>query len=115
MGLANPLLLQDGNYLTLQSGDALFLQSVDKGVTIENLGATTDVPVNYEIDQRSGFRYKPGILIKEDYTGLWVHPDNSEIRHPQTRVRSRPEHQKGALNPEQEDNFISTAITQDDL
>ena len=72
---------------------------------ITNTNATTDVPTNYEICERTGFRVKPGTLVKE-WDGVMVRPESYEPRHPQDFVRSRPEAQRGSVRPEQTDQFI---------
>jgi len=89
----------------------------EEGTSITNSGATTDVENNYEICQRSGFRVKKHTLVREEFTGAWVRPDSAENRHPQDFVRARRESQHGAVNPEPigQENFISTAVTADDL
>ena len=60
---------------------------------------TTDTPHRYNICARSGFKQKPGTLIKDGY-GEMVRPESAEPRHMQERVKSQPESQRGALRPE---------------
>ena len=72
-----------------------------------NSDATTSVPNHYEICDRTGFRVRPGTLVKE-WNGLMVRPESYEARHPQDFVRSRSDKQTGSVRPEQSDRFIST-------
>lgn len=82
-----------------------FTITENAGATIENTNATTDVPNNYEICQRSGFKVKRGTLVKDAY-GWWVHPKFADSRHPQEFVRSSQDDIHGSVAPEQDDTFI---------
>ena len=64
--------------------------------------------------QISGFKAKPGQLVTR-WDGLLVLPKFSEPRNDQDFVRVKPERQRGSIRPEAADNFVSTAITADDL
>ena len=91
----------------------------NEGTAILNANAVTDSPNRYNICSRSGFRAKPGELIKDGYGDL-VLPEFSEQRHPQDLLRSRTEKRvKGAIRPEpvkeNEINYITTDVTVDDL
>ena len=78
---------------------------------ITNSNATAYWGNTYNVCQRSGRKYKPGTLIQESYTGLWVHPDHAEPRHPQLAVRVKAERLTGSIRPEPApDTFITTAI-----
>ena len=66
---------------------------------ITNSTATTDTPNRYNICQRSGFRAKPGELVKDAY-GEMVLPEFADSRHDQEFVRVRAENQQGAKRPE---------------
>ena len=77
-----------------------------------NSDATTNVPINFEICERSGFRVKPGTLIKE-WNGVMVRPELWEARHPQDFVRSKPDRLKGSVRPEQKDRFIEDLFPND--
>ena len=81
------------------------------GTLIQNLNATTDSLNRYNICARTGFRQKPGTLVKDGY-GEMVRPESAESRHPQERVKSQPESQRGALRPEPIGD--ETFITDDD-
>ena len=81
------------------------------GVQILNPNATTDSLNRYNICARTGFRQKPGTLVKDGY-GEMVRPESAEPRHPQERVKSQPESQRGALRPEPIGD--ETFITDDD-
>ena len=75
---------------------------------ITNSNGTTDVPANYEVCERTGFRVKPGELVKE-WDGTMVRPESWEARHPQDFIRIRAERQRGSENPEPADVFIEDA------
>ena len=82
-----------------------------------NSDATTDVPVNYVICERTGYRVRPGEL-RTEWNGVQVRPESFEYRHPQDFVRGTSENQKGSPSPELNDRFIGTDIpevTVDDL
>lgn len=74
-----------------------------------NSNATTAVPSNYEICERSGFKVKAGEL-KREWDGAMVHPRFWEPRHSLDFVRSKPEHRTGSPSPEQTDTFIGDDI-----
>jgi len=71
-----------------------------------NSNATTDVPSNYEICDRTGFRVLPGQLVRE-WNGAMVRRESWEARHPQDFVRGRAERQRGSPRPEPADTFIA--------
>ena len=77
----------------------------DYGALITNADATSDVPSNYVICDRSGFRVKPGELMKDGY-GWMVRSRSWEPKHPQDFVRARAEKLEGSKRPEQTDRFI---------
>lgn len=81
---------------------------------IVNNDATEDTKNRYNICQRTGFRVKPGTLVRE-WNGTLVRPDSWEQRHPQEFIRPLAEDLKGARRPEPDDEFVTTAITADDL
>lgn len=81
-----------------------FPTSVEDGP--QNSNATTDVPTNYEICDRTGFKVLPGTLVKE-WNGAMVRPKSWEPRHPQDFVRGRTESPKGSPRPEPADVFIA--------
>ena len=76
------------------------------GTEITNSTAT-ETPSNYVIDQRTGFKLRPGELVKDGY-GILTSKKYYDGRHPQEFVRSVPETHKGSESPEQTDRFIST-------
>lgn len=87
----------------------------NEGTSVTNSNASTDVPSNYSICARTGFRVLPGRLIKDGY-GQWVRPESADQRHPQELVRSRPEKQRGSVSPEGTDTFLADGeVTADDL
>jgi hypothetical protein len=88
---------------------------VDIGTPITNANATADVPTNYEICDRTGFRQYPWHL-KKQWDGHYVRSKSFENRHPQEFVRSRGgDKQKGPQSPEGDDSFIATSIAPEDL
>ena len=72
----------------------------DKGVPITNLNATTDSLNRYNLCDRTGFKQKPHTLVQDPY-GNYVRAESSDgQRHPQERVKSQPESQRGSIRPE---------------
>ncbi len=66
-----------------------------------------EIPSNYLICQRSGFRVSVAEgLVKDGETGLWVRKEDYDPYHPQHLVRSRAESPRGSISPEQPDTFI---------
>ena len=83
------------------------------GTAIRNLDATTDVPQNFEICDRTGFKQYPGGL-KVEYYGHAVRKKSFEERHPQEVVRHRGmDRQRGSKSPEPEDVFVGTVSAED--
>ena len=81
-----------------------------------NADATTDVPNNYLICDRTGFRVTVAEGLKEEWNGLMVWAESWEPRHPQDFVRSKGEQITGSIRPEQDDNFLTTnEVTAADL
>ena len=77
--------------------------------TITNTGATAAPENSYNICQRSGFRAKPGGLVRE-WTNLMVLPEFFEQRSQQDFIRAKAELLEGSKRPESDDTFITTAI-----
>jgi hypothetical protein len=71
-----------------------------------NANTTTNVPVNYSVCDRSGFKVRAVQLVKE-WTGRMVRRQDWEPRHPQDFVRGRAEKAKGSPRPEATDTFIA--------
>ena len=87
----------------------------EAGTTVENSNATTDVPTNFEICDRTGFRVRPHELRKDGY-GMMVRPESHEYRHPQEFVRSTTDKQTGSIRPEGADRFLADGeVTASDL
>ena len=94
------LILQHPDVILSGKTPTISIDYVGAGETmILNPNATTDSLNRYNICSRSGFRVKPGELVKDGY-GEMVRPESAEPRHMQERVKSQPESQKGALRPE---------------
>ena len=88
------------------------------GNPILNLNATTNVPVNYVMCDRSGFRVMPRGPGKgrREFYGALVRPKSYESVHPMDNIRSpNPETQRGPKRPEQNDTFISGDIDPNDF
>ena len=85
--------------------------------SITNPGATTDVPTNYEISDRSGFKQYPGDLVRDgQIEGLLVTKKERDDRHPQDLIHSVQDRQYGPQSPELDDNFLAVnEVTVDDL
>lgn len=64
-----------------------------------------EVPSNYEICDRTGFRVERGQLVKQ-WDGLMVRRESWERRQPQDFVRATSDRPKGSPRPEQTDTFI---------
>ena len=64
-----------------------------------------EIPSNYEICDRTGFRVERGQLVKQ-WDGLMVRPQSWEPRQPQDFVRATSDRPKGSPRPEQSDTFI---------
>ena len=76
--------------------------------------AAERTPVNhYVICSRSGFKVRPGALIKDPYSGEMVLPEFADRDYREGTVRSMKPYR--SIRPEQDDRFISVAITTDDL
>ena len=65
--------------------------------------------------QRSGRKVKPGTLILEPITNLWVHPDYIDPPHPQLFTRSKPEKKNGSPRTEAADVFVTETVLASDL
>jgi len=83
------------------------------GTPITNANATTSVPVNYCIDDHSGFK----LFREKGYTdGYGRFTVMGDARHPQDSPRTGEGNpQVGPQSPEQNDSFISTAVLASDL
>lgn len=68
----------------------------------------TDVPNNYLICDRTGFKIavKPG--LRQEWNGLMVRGKSWEARNAQDFVRSRSEDLNSSQRPEQSDTFLAT-------
>jgi len=74
---------------------------------------TTFEKSNYLHSDRSNFRYDE---LKTEWTGSMVGEDEWEPRHPQDFVRARgSQKDKGPQSPEDDNNFLSTPVSGDDL
>jgi len=108
----------DGARTRARAGDVIWYQ--DLGSLIVNANATTDVPSNYEIDPISGFRqypiFDPLSKMRRRWDGEWTRAASLDERHAQEFVKSRGgDSQRGGVSPEQDDSFISTSVSPEDL
>ena len=88
----------------------------EAGTTISNSTASQDSGNRYNVCERSGWKCRPGSLVRDGQTGAMVLPEFAEPRHDLDRVRARPEHQTGSTRPEQTDNFLADGeVTADSL
>lgn len=78
--------------------------------SITNSSATTDVPSNYLICDRTGFKVRVKDGLRKEWNGWMVRAESWESRHPQDFVRSRGEDLEGSPRPEHADRFIGTDI-----
>ena len=85
----------------------------NEGTSITNSDAV-EVPSNYTVCQRSGFRVKAN-AVSQEWSGAYVRPESYEPRHDQLRLQSRPERQTGSRRPEQDNLFITEAVTPESL
>ena len=98
--------------VTLEDEEGFIL--LENSSTIENQFATIKAETRVNACERSGFRAYPGELIKEPYTDRMILKEFKDFDHDDRQ----PKHTHRDSRPmavEQEDTFISTAITQDDL
>ena len=114
------LSLQIAPFVYKDSGTVRNLRvvAVEAGTSITNPTATTNVPSNIEIDDRTGFKvyphWHPLSKIKEDAYG-W-RTSRGDDRHPQDLVRSRGNDKAdGPQNAEPNNTFISTSVSPEDL
>jgi len=73
---------------------------------------------NNVIDDITGFKHKASEMMKlqGEQKGLLTHKSNWNPAHPQLVIRPRSDDQTVKLvRLRQEENFISTPVTQDDL
>ena len=95
------------------ASSAVTLNIGNSGYSITNPDATTNVPVNYEICDLTGFRVVPGSL-KLTWNKYAVRKKSWEERHPQDYLRAIPERRKkGSKRPEQDDRFIEDLYPDD--
>ena len=73
---------------------------------------------NNVIDDITGFKHKASEMrkLQGEQKGLLTHKDNWNPEHPQLRIKPRPDNQTVRnVRLRQDENFITTAVTQDDL
>jgi hypothetical protein len=94
------------------SEDPIFAE--DHGTIIENPNAEVDGFGKYEIDDRTGFRLRPGEQVKE-WTGFSVRPKSRDDRNLQEFRLGTDKKLSAAKRPEGEDQFISSSVSAEDL
>ncbi len=103
------------------TGYAPTINVANSGTSITNQWSTTDVPVNYQIDDRTGFKIKVKHPMVQEYTGHMMRPESVDKRSEQEFLRAKPEHHKGPLRPEPvgDEKFVEdeypNGVSADDL
>ena len=79
--------------------------------------STTDVPTNYTLCARSGFKTRPHELVVDEYSKDLVLPEFADAPAPHDFVTIRSLSGAGPLRIEQEDRFVENIgeTTVDDL
>lgn len=90
------------------------------GTDITNDNATTDVPTNNEVCERTGFRQYPQFdrlsKMRIEWTGYGVRADSLDPRNAQDYVAARGnDRQVGPQSSELDDVFVSTSTAPEDL
>ena len=111
----NFLLYEGGGVVGLEDGFGLFLESSFVGTLIENPFASTDAPTHKNACERSGFRAYSYELVEEPYTGRMVLKEFKDFDHDDRQHKHSHRDDKEPKSVEQEDIFITVAITVDDL
>jgi len=96
---------------------SVFVSGITSPTLIEpnlNPNAVTDVPKNYEICEFSGIKMYPGEGVI-DWQGYLVHPAFKDPMPQREAMRYPSVEQTGAEFPEPEDQFITTAVSVEDL
>ena len=95
--------------------DGFWAGPTDIGETITNATAT-EVKSQYIIDDRTGFRMsvREGLVRDGHLKSVMTRSKSRDSYHPQERITSRPDAQRGPVSPESDDVFVGT-ITVDDL
>jgi len=101
------LLNEDGQMIGIEGGIFhLRLEAADIGTAITNTSATTKVPTNYLICDRTGFKMKLKHGLREEWNGPMVRGDSWEPRNVQDFVKSKAESLPGPLRPEGSNSFV---------
>lgn len=87
----------------------------DPGTPILNSNATTAVPANYRVCDRTGYRIAVNEPFRMEWSGNMVRKRSLDQRHPQDHLFSKPELQKGSPAGEGEDTFIDDPVSAEDL
>ena len=85
--------------------------------TVDDPGEGVGTPASansYNVDQRTGFRVKPGSLVT-DWTGTKTLREHADKYEAQFRVRVKAELLEGSIRPEASDNFIDSISDGDSL
>jgi len=73
---------------------------------------------NNVIDDITGFKHKASEMrvLSGEQKGLLTHKSNWNPAHPQLHIKPKPDNQNvKTVRLRQDENFITTAVTQDDL
>ena len=109
------LLAFTGNQVSIELSESAptVIIGVDPGTQILNHNAGPE-PSHFTICDRSGWKLRRNKYVME-WDGKRVRKDSYEPKHPQLTIRGIEQGKKGSVSPEQDNEFISTAITPDDL
>ena len=93
--------------------------AADPGEPVTNTTASASSDFsNYLIDDRTGFKVEvrgEGLVQDGHLSSVMTRSKSRDSYHPQERIGSRSDSQRGPQSPEGDDVFISTAISADDL
>jgi len=85
------------------------------GTAITNANATTNVPTHINACDITGFKQYPNTMVST-WDGYRVRRKSYDPQHPQLKIKPTQDHVgKGSKRPEQQDRFIDTAVSVDDL
>ena len=99
--------------------DGFWSGVADPGAPVTNTTASASSDFsNYLIDDRTGFKVEvrgEGLVQDGHLSSVMTRSKSRDSYHPQERIGSRSDSQRGPQSPEGDDVFISTAISVDDL
>ena len=108
------VLLETGLPLSLEVDGALLLEFQGAGTPIENDNTFLPNHTGVTVCSRSGEKCLPGELVKDPYSRNLVKKKYADSSQQYTR-KYRSFSKGSSKRPEQDDTFISTPVTIDDL